>query len=37
VLQHVVQRLEPFAGLERLQFAGVTWCRVPHSLTGLSS
>ena len=26
VLQHVVERLEPFAGLERLQFAGVTWC-----------
>ncbi len=37
VLQHVVERLEPLAGFERFQFAGVAWCRVPHSLTGLSS
>ena len=25
VLQHVVERLEPFACLERFQFAGVGW------------
>ena len=25
VLQHVIERLEPLAGLERLQFAGIGW------------
>ena len=30
VLQHVVERLEPLAGLERFQFAGVGWSSIPH-------
>ena len=30
VLEHVVERLEPLARLERFQFAGIGWSRIPH-------